>query len=57
MGFLLKHQGLKLVVNPGQIIRGGLLFILIIIFFGDIQKKIDKIKQNIVPVIVYMLCS
>ena len=55
MGFLLKHQGLKLVVNPGQIIRGGLLFILIIIFFGDIQKKIDNIGRYYLSIICFAL--
>lgn len=55
MGFLLKYLNLKFFLNPGQIVRGLLLFLLLTVLFYDIQHRISKISKYLILLICFFL--
>ena len=55
MGYLLKFKQYGLILNPGQIIRGMLLIILIAVFFYDIQNKIDSLGRYFLALVIFAL--
>jgi len=55
MGFLLKYLNLKFFLNPGQIVRGLLLFLLLIVLSYDIQQRITKINIYYILLICFFI--
>lgn len=55
MGFLLKYKKIVFFLNPGQIVRGSLLLLLLIGFFYDLQQRITWIRKYFILLICFFI--
>jgi len=55
MGFLLKYLNLKFFLNPGQVIRGLLLILLLIVLLYDTRSNTIKVRKYLIFIIYFFI--